>query len=137
MTIAKIAKRAIADNDYQAHITKLFGTHFTMSLEPHIFDAARNLSAEYGGGTWDFFALSNGGFFMSPRLCASFNVSLAFDEPVNMSAEGLGIAACLYAFSRLSFGTGAFAELCGRQYYLLRAFMFEHLEAPTILCATD
>lgn len=137
VTTTKITKHAIADNDYDAYTYNLFGEHFSMSLEPHVFDAARELSAEYSGGTWDFFALSNGGFFMSPSSDTSFNVSSAFGAPVKMSAEGLGIAACLYAFSRLSFGRSGFAEACGRHYHLLRAYMSEHLEASAIYRATD
>ena len=137
MTITETTKLVMADNECDAHINKLFGVHFTMSLEPCVFDSARHLSSEYGGGTWDYFALSNGGFFMCPRSGASLNVSPAYGPSVNMSAEGLGIAACLCAFSHLSFGNGAFAEMCGRQYYLLRAFMYEHLDVQAILRAIN
>ncbi len=137
MTTTKITKQSVTDQDYNAHTYKLFGANFSMNFEPQVFDAARELSTEYEGGTWDFFSLSNGGFFMSPRSDKCFNTSCPSEARVKMSAEGLGIAACLYAFSRLSFGRGADAETFGRHYYLLRAFMFEHLEAPVILRATD
>jgi hypothetical protein len=137
MTTTKITKHSVTDTDYDAQTYKLFGAKFSMNFEPQVFHAARELSTEYEGGTWDFFALSNGGFFMSLRSDKCFNVSGPSEARVNMSAEGLGIAACLCAFSRLSFGRDADAETFGRQYYLLRAFMFEHLEAPVILRATD
>ena len=137
MTTTKITKHAVDENDYDEHTYKLFGDHYSMSLAPHVFGTASRLSAEYGGGTWDFFALSNGGFFMSPRSGTSFNVSRAYGAPVKMSAEGLGITACLFALSDLSFGRGAFAETCGWHYRLLRAFAYEHLEAPAIYRAID
>jgi hypothetical protein len=133
----EITKHPIVDNDYYEHIGKLFGAHFTMTLEPHIYNGARTLSDDYCSGHWDFFSLSNGGFFMAPRSNKSFNVSCAYGEPVKMSAEGLGIAACLFAFSQLSFGCGAFAETCGRHYHLLSEFMIEHIDAPAILCSAD
>lgn len=137
MTITITTKRAIADKDCDLLINKLFGTRFTMSVEPHVFNEARSLSNDYGSGTWDYFALSNGGFLMSPRSGTSFNVGCASGEQVKISPEGLGIAACLCAYSHLSFGSEAIAETCGHHYYLLHAFMLEHLEAQAILRAID
>jgi hypothetical protein len=50
----------------------------------------------------------------------------------------LGIAACLYAYSHLSFGgDDAFVETCAQQYHLLRDYMLEHPEARGILGAID
>ena len=55
-----------------------------------------------------------------------------------MSADALGITACLYAYSHLSFsGNAAFAEVCAEHYHSLRAFMLEHAEASAILSAID
>lgn len=49
-------------------------------------------------------------------------------------ADALGIAACLYAYSHLSFdGDDAFVETCTVQYHLLRDYMLEHAEARRIL----
>lgn len=135
--IAETTKHVIDDNDYYEHIGKLFGPHFAICLEPFVYHAARTLSADYCSGQWDFFSLSNGGFFMSPRSDKAFSISCAYSVPVKLSAEGFGITACLFAFSHLSFGRGAFAETCGRHYHLLRAFVNEHLEAPAIYRATD
>ena len=129
--------QAVAHSNYDGLTDRLFGTNFSTRLEPQVFHAARELSAEYVGGTWNFFALSNGGFFMSPRYEILFEVSCASGAKVKMSAEAFGISVCQIAFSRLSFCHGAFAETSSRHYYLLRAFMFEHLEAPVILAATD
>jgi hypothetical protein len=53
-------------------------------------------------------------------------------------ATSLGIAACLYAYSHLSFGgDGAFVETCAEQYHLLRDYMLELPEARGILGAID
>ena len=50
----------------------------------------------------------------------------------------LGITACLYAYSNLSFsGPDALADICNDQYYLLRDYMMEHPEAEAILKAID
>lgn len=133
----KITKHQVADDDCGEYVYKLFGDDYSTYLELHVFNSADDLSSEYGAETWNFFSLSNGGFFMSPRLGTSFNVSCARGNLLKMSAEGFGITACLFAFSRLSFGSGPFAEECRRHYHLLRAFVFEHLEVNAILRATD
>jgi hypothetical protein len=54
-----------------------------------------------------------------------------------MSADALGITACLYAYSHLSFGDDGFAETCAQQYHWLRECMFEHAEVRVGLAATD
>ena len=55
-----------------------------------------------------------------------------------MTADALGITACLYAYSHLSFSDRAgFPETCARQYHLLRDYALEHVEAKCILAAID
>jgi hypothetical protein len=50
----------------------------------------------------------------------------------------LGITACLYAYSHLSFaGPDAFADVCNYIYHRLREYVMEHPEATVILGATD
>ena len=137
MTTSIVTKSAISDSEYDAHFNRLFGINFLVRLEPQFFYTARELSADYTSGTWDFFALSNGGFYMSPRCETLFEVSCASGAKAKLSADGFGITVCLVAFSRLSFGGDAFAETCGRHYYLLRKYMFEHFEVSAILRATD
>jgi len=50
----------------------------------------------------------------------------------------LGITACLYAYSQLSFTAGPdFAELCADQFHLLREYALDHPEAEAILGVID
>ncbi len=102
-----------------------------------MFGMAARLAAEYKGGYWDFYALSNGGFYMAPRSTGTFSISSANGFEGQMSADALGVTACLYAYSSLSFVDSAFAETCANQYHLLREYMFEHPEVRGILAATD
>lgn len=56
----------------------------------------------------------------------------------SLSADALGIAACLYAYSHLSFlDSPTLAETCAEQYHLLRDYMLEQTEAEAILGAID
>ena len=132
-----ITCQRIADASRMQHTDTLFGLHFPMRLEPTIFDMAGRLALEYRGGYWEFNALSNGGFYMSPRSTAVFDVSSENGFEGQLSADALGITACLHAYSHLSFSDGEFAETCADQFHLLREYALGHEEVRSILQAID
>jgi hypothetical protein len=122
----------------------LFGLHFPLRLEPTVFNMAGMLSEQYQGGSWEFYALSNGGFYMAPRSTSiaplantGFAVSCdnGFEGP--MSDDALGITACLYAYSHLSFAQNSLGELCAKHYHWLREYALDHSEARAIFAAID
>ncbi len=115
----------------------LFGVHFPLQLEPTIYQFAEFLSGDYRGGYWHFYTLSNDGFYMAPAGEKCFAVSAENGYEGNLSGDALGISACLYAYSHLSFGEGAFAESCAEHYHRLREYMYGHSEAGAILAAID
>lgn len=119
------------------HVADIFGVHFPMQLEPFIYSITERIASEYKGGYWEFYALSNGGFYMAPHSDKLFEVSCENGFEGNLSADALGITVCLYAYSNLSFGGGEFAKTCAEQYHLLREYMFEHPEVGKILQAID
>ena len=94
----------IPESGRMAFVDKLFGLHFPMRLEPTIYDMAGRLASEYRGGYWLFHSLSNGGVYMAPRGDTIFAVSCENGFEGNLSADALGIAACLYAYSPLHSG---------------------------------
>jgi len=132
-----IYRELLADDQRVNHTTKLFGIHFPMRLEPAIYTMADRLSADYTGGFWDFYTFSNGAFYMAPHADRPFAVASMNGYEGSMSADALGITACLFAYSQLSFGGDAFAEVCAEQYHLLREFAIDHAEVRAILAATD
>ena len=137
-----IASRLVPEAERMAFVDRLFGIKYVLKLEPTVFHFAEHLAADNKGGYWDFYELSNGGFYMAPRTNTVFAVSFPNGREGEMTADALGITACLYTYSNLSFGddrtgTGAFAETCAKHYYLLREFMFGHTEVQSILKATN
>ena len=118
-------------------IEKLFGFNFPMKLEPFIFFIADRLSEDYTGGVWEFYTLSNGGFYMAPTAPGHFNVSCENGYEGTMSADAYGITCCIYAYSHLSIGDGEFTRACAKHYHLLRKFMRVHPEAEKIWRAID
>ena len=127
----------VPESERMDFVDKLFGIAYVLKLEPTIFNMAGMLAAEYSGAYWEFFTLSNGGFFMAPRGDTIYDICCENGFEGKLSASGLGLAACLYALSNLSFGGDAFADLCATHYQLARAHMFQHQEVKAILRAID
>lgn len=126
----------IKENQRISHTAKLFGSNFPMALEPATYQFSERLSPDYSGGYWHFYQLSNGGFYMAQDDEEPFLVISDNGFEGIMSADALGITACLYAYSNLSFDT-KLTEICARHYHLLLEFMLEHAEVRAILSATD
>lgn len=132
-----ITRQLVAD-DQRCNLTAdLFGVYFPLQLEPFIYAMTSKLSEDYSGGYWHFYQLSNGGFYMAPDSDGQHAVVSENGHECFMSADALGITACLYAYSHLSFGQGDFAETCAQHYHRLREYMFENPEARNILRAID
>ena len=69
-----ITRELVSDERRADFVDALFGIHFPMQLEPYVFATASELSADYGGAYWHFYALGNGGFYMAPDDDARFTV---------------------------------------------------------------
>lgn len=133
-----ITRNLVSNNQRIKHTADLFGIRFPLNLEPAIYSVAGNIAAEYDGAYWEFYRLSNGAFYMAPSSGTTYSVSCDNGYEGKLSADALGITACLYAYSHLSFSSNvAFAEICANHYHWLRAFMLEHAEASGILSAID
>jgi hypothetical protein len=133
-----ITRKEIKTTQRIKHTSDLFGIRFPVNIEPAIYTIAGNIAVEYDGAYWEFYSLSNGGFYMAPDLDKLYAVSCINGYEGAISADALGITACLYAYSHLSFSSNtAFAEICANHYHWLRAYMLEHKEASAILSAID
>ena len=137
ITLAKLHSERLDDHLRVTYTADLFGVQFPLRLEPTIYTMADRLAPAYSGALWSFYALSNQGFYMAPATDTIFDVNCENGFDGKLSADALGITACLYAYSHLSFGEGEFAQTCAQHYHLLRDFMMEHAEARAILRATD
>jgi hypothetical protein len=135
--IKSITKTVVPETQRVAVVDKLFGIQYVLVLEPAVFRFAETLARKYKGAYWTFHTLGHGGFYMSPRSDTIFAVSCENGYEGKLTADALGIVACLYAYSHLSFGDGTFAETCAEQFQLLREFAMEHPEIKSILRAID
>ena len=133
----KVTREPVPEDRRMAVVEKLFGIHFPLQLEPVIYGITEKIAEDYDGGYWDFHTLSNGGFYMAPSGDDVFHVTCDNMFEGDLSADALGITACLYAYSNLSFADGRFARVCACHYHRLREYMLEHPEVREILGATD
>jgi hypothetical protein len=112
-----------------------FGPHM-MTVEGRVFDLMREYCADYSGGCWQFYELSNGGFYMVPHLGQVRLFVPGNGYRGEMTADAAGITVCLFAFSHLSFEY-AQTEVFARHFHWLRDFALGHAEAHQIFAAID
>jgi hypothetical protein len=132
-----VTRELVPDDRRMGVVERLFGVRFPLQIEPVVYGITERMAKDYKGGYWDFYQLSNGGFYMAPASDSTFHVTCDNMYEGDLSGDALGITACLYAYSHLSFQDGRFGRVCACHYHRLREFMFEHAEVRAILGATD
>ena len=138
MCTITITRERLVENQRTSITAGLFGVHFPLLVEPLVYALTESMTREYRGGYWQFYSLSNGGFYMAPDSERYYPVACQNGYEGILSADALGITACLYAYSHLSFlDNPTLAEVCAEQYHLLREYMLEQTEAEGILGAID
>ena len=136
-TLSLVTRELVPEDRRMAVAERLFGIHFPLQMEPVIYGITERMAEDYSGGYWEFYTLSNGGFYMAPAEDRVFHVTCDNMFEGDLSADALGITACLYAYSHLSFSNTRFARVSACHYHRLREYMFEHPEVKQILGATD
>ena len=130
-----ITKKVLKGNERITYPASIFGIRFDR-VESFVFSMARQLSQSYDGGYWFFYELSNGGFYMSPDSDTPFRVTCMNGYEGTLSADGLGVTSCLYAYSHLSFSE-ELEESCGGNFHMLREYALTLPECQAILSAID
>ena len=133
-----VTRAPVPELERSDFVDALFGLNFPLQLEPYVFAVASELSSEYRGGYWYFYSLDNGGFYLAPNDDDPVRVCCPNGYEGMLSADALGITACMYAYSRLSFvADEGIARVYARHYHLLREYAMGHSEVAEILRATD
>lgn len=105
-----------------------------MHVEAAVYDWMRQLCRDYGGGYWEFLALSNSGGYLRP---ASGPWVLEVDNGYRgtLTNDAAGIVVTLFVLSHLSFRFPD-SDLADR-YHLLLEYAKQHQEAERIIAAID
>jgi hypothetical protein len=107
-----------------------------MRFEALEYYFAGQLAAEYTGGLWEFYELSNGGFYMAPQGYPSLTLSVAGNGYTGtVSADAAGVVITLFALGQLAAETHSDDHI--DLYQRLREFAFEHDECSDIVAALD
>lgn len=131
-----IVSKPVYGKNRLAFLPKYFGDSF-LKAESQIFNMLKKLTLEYFGGYWNFFELSNGGFYMAPESDKSFLIYVQSNDYVNcFSPDAAGILTCLFVINQLCWENPNDEEMTCK-YYLLRDYALDHYEANAILSAID
>ena len=136
-SLLQVTRELVPEDQRMDVVERMFGMAFPLQLEPVVYGITDRMAEDYTGGYWDFYTLSNGVFYMAPAEDRSFHVKCQNMYEGVLSADALGITACLYAYSNLSFSLSDIAREYARHYHLLREYSMEHAEVREILGATD
>jgi hypothetical protein len=122
MTTSIITRKQVLVTNRIQSTAKLFGKHF-ICIEGLVYDISGNFAVN---SYWQFYLLSNGGFYMAP------------DNDDSSKIDALGIAVCLYVFGHLRAASNdRLAEICASQFHLLMNYVLERPEAADILGAIN
>ncbi|EMG7905854.1 antirestriction protein [Enterobacter ludwigii] len=109
-------------------------------LEPTVFAWMDRFCADYHGGIWQFYTLSNGGAFMVPVPDVDNDEKWTLFNSMNgngaeISSEAAGIAVCLMTYSHHAMRTEC--DAMTEHYYRLRDYALNHAECSAILHIID
>ena len=94
----------VADEDRMNFWLRYVGMAKMLAFERHVYCWMRRLCPHYDGGYWEFYDLSNGGFYIAPagekKMWLTWPGNYFNDE---MSADAAGIVVTLIAFLRVHF----------------------------------
>lgn len=131
----RISKTLVPDEKRLAFLPGKLPDDF-QRFENTCFAVLKSQAAEYHGGSWDFFELSNGGFYMAPTSYESLELSVPGNGYQGvMSGDAAGIVASLVSINQLCWRTPS--DRMNELFYALRYYACEHAEAAAILGAID
>lgn len=131
----KISKMKVEEGQMTEAITSYFGFKAHI-IEFNTYAMLDMLSPDYHGGSWNFYKLSNDGFYMAPSKKKPYRIRCNGNEyDGTMTSDAAGITACLFALSHLSFEPRF--KFLAEFYEKLYEFACEHEESEAILAAID
>lgn len=116
-----------------------FGPRLMMRGEALAYGWMRRLADSYNGGFWNYYTLTNGGFYMAPVL-GRLQLEVAGNGySGEVTADAAGIITTLFVLGQLAAETEGAAECDALidRYYWLREYASGHAEAAQIYRAID
>lgn len=131
---ASISETLIPEQQRLDQLHKRFGQRFLL-VESAIYQFMEQLCDQYNGGYWEFYALSNDGFYMAPAMGNRLKIEWSGNYfEGSMTAQAAGIVACLFAYS---YAAMKGSEEASEMFHRLRDYINHHEERDLILKAID
>lgn len=130
-----ITSTLVSASQRSSFLPKHFGS-LMLVAERGIYKVLQSMCPIYNGGYWNFYELSNDGFYLAPAYEELLPISVmgnGYDGLV--SADAAGIIVTLVVLNQLCWKTES--EKVINQYYLLRDYVGFHMEASEIYAAID
>jgi hypothetical protein len=142
------ATKIVGSADRLKFFPKHVGTRLLMVAEASICAAMRSICVEYEGGMWDFFELSNGGFFICPQIkpqhpSGELHIMVTSNfADLWLTPEAAGIVATLFGLGSLYHARGHLRDnesvrLISEKRESLIAYVSQHGERERIYAAID
>lgn len=130
-----ITATKVADEDRLNFWLRHVGMAKMLAFERHVYCWMRRLCPYYDGGYWEFYDLSNGGFYITPaderKIWLTWPGNYFDDE---MSGDAAGIVATLYALNDFA---QQISPAFGEKHRQLYDYIESHPEAQAIYAAID
>jgi hypothetical protein len=127
-TPVEITATKVPGNLRSAFLPKHFGKRVYGRAESLIFSWMKRISAQYTGGSWHYYELSNGSFYVAPEKPATLHLTIGngFDE--DLSADAAGLVTTSYVLSQLmaEFEHDDALDALVEKYHGLIEFMRRH-----------
>ncbi|NOR70852.1 MAG: antirestriction protein [Methylomarinum sp.] len=132
-----ITRTKYPENKRFEFLTTFIGRWNCVAYENMAFDKLREASnGQYHGGYWEFYTLSNGGFYMELKQDEALNMECVGNYyQGTMSEEAASIAINLVVQN--AFAWQVDAEKHSEHFYQLRDFASQHEEAAQIFAFID
>lgn len=134
-----VTAKKVDDEQRLEFLPKFFGEPRMMRGEQLVYSWMECLTKDYSGGYWEFYTLSNGGFYLAPSGKSHYQ----FEIDTNgfsglLSSDAAGIVATLFAIGHLCEDPNTpNLEALIDHYHELREFIYVHPENGLILSAID
>lgn len=131
----KIKRENYLESKRLEFLPRFVGKHF-MAYEGFIFNRMREDAEKYNGGFWEYYALSNGGFYMGLDQSEPLTMQCIGNYfEGTMSADAASIGVNLFALN--AFAWQLDPDKFSEAYRQLRDYALQHDEAAQIMAYID
>ncbi|MDM5181909.1 antirestriction protein [Massilia sp. DJPM01] len=130
-----ISATLLEDSDQQREALYATAGIRNVTLENIVFATMWTIGVDFELGAWNYFQLSNGGFYMAPKTDQTVDLACANGFEHEVCANTAGIIVTAMAYSRLALLPNG--DRFNDAYQRLSDFIFQHRDAGIIRAALD